>query len=110
MLIRHESRDDGSLWVKVYEDDTEMGYIKFVSFKKNVLESASTYIYGDYRWRGLATKMYLYVYELGYQVRPSPIQTDEGKAMWKAFRKKRLPFIRQNLFQRIWTSSVKLIG
>ena len=51
------------------------------------LESVDTWVSDVYKQSGIARTMYAYAKMLGNDVRPSTIQTPDGKAMWKAWRK-----------------------
>lgn len=109
MDIRHEFIED-ALWIEVLIDDKLAGYIKFLFHKKGYIWSASTMVMPSFRGSKIATLMYMHAHNLGYEIRPSTDQTPQGKAMWQAFRKAKLPFVRSTWWQRLWTGSVKLIG
>jgi hypothetical protein len=51
------------------------------------LESVDTWVNNEYQQSGIASTMYAYAKMLGNDVRPSTIQTPDGKAMWKAWKK-----------------------
>lgn len=51
------------------------------------LESVDTWVNDTYQKAGIASTMYAYAKMLGNDVRPSNIQTPDGKAMWRAWRK-----------------------
>lgn len=44
-------------------------------------------VWRDYQKLGIAREMYRFANQLGNDIEPSPIQTDQGKAMWRSFRK-----------------------
>jgi len=101
MRIDHRLTND-AIWIECYDRATEpVAYIKFMADHNNVLWSASTYVNWSYRGRKLATQMYMYAHDLGYQIKPSSLQTPEGKLMWKQFRKARLPFVKPTLWDRV---------
>jgi hypothetical protein len=109
MDIRYRFTDDG-LWIEAYEGLRLAGYVKFIFHKKDYIWSASTLVMPSFRGSKVATLIYLYAHDLGYEIRPSKMQTPEGKLMWKGFKRAKLPFVRPTLLERIWTVSVKLIG
>ena len=109
MKIQHRFSEDG-MWVEAYADDVLAGYVKFLFSSKGYIWSASTFVMPSFRGAKVATLLYMYAYELGHEIRPSSCQTPQGKAMWKAFRRAKLPFVRPTWYERLWTSSVKLIG
>jgi hypothetical protein len=44
-------------------------------------------VWRDYQKLGIAREMYRFANQLGNDIEPSPVQTDQGKAMWRSFRK-----------------------
>lgn len=54
---------------------------------KKWLESQQTEVEPEYKNQGVASTMYAYAKMLGNDVKPSPYQSDEGKDMWKSWRK-----------------------
>lgn len=111
---RHSVRIDhqfynGEIRIRAYHGDVLTGYVNFMQ-DGDTLWSAGTQVFPDYRGLKLAASMYLYAYNLGYMIRPSQLLSKDGAAMWKAFRKAKMPFIRVPWYKRLWTASVKLIG
>jgi predicted GNAT family acetyltransferase len=51
------------------------------------LESYQTSVDKSYRGRGIASSMYAYAKMLGNDVKPSSSQSDQGRSMWKAWKK-----------------------
>jgi hypothetical protein len=51
------------------------------------LESYQTSVEKSYRGRGIASSMYAYAKMLGNDVKPSSSQSDQGRSMWKAWKK-----------------------
>lgn len=92
MFISEQHISDSETWIKCYEGEDLVGYIKFILYKDGYRRSASTYVMPDSRGKGIATQMYLYAHSLGYKIRPSTLQSEEGRLMWNKFRKERQPF------------------
>ena len=113
MRIEHQTpfSKKNELVVKAYEGDLEIGEVQFWISRGNKVMSGWTYVHPDYRKQKLASLMYMHAYDLGYTIEPSPCQTDEGKLMWQGFRKAGLPFTKRlTWFEKLWTSSLALIG
>jgi GNAT superfamily N-acetyltransferase len=77
--------------VKVFDDNFErVGLVKFKPYKNAKgeywLESLITAIHPDYRGKGIARNVYAYVRMLGNNIKPSNDQTDQGRAMWNAWK------------------------
>ncbi len=90
-----ETRQYGShtadvLHVKLFDQQTkkELAWVDFLvkSRKEDgeqYLESVYTYVNPANRGQGLSKVMYQYANSLGNDIRPSELQTDMGKSMWK---------------------------
>jgi hypothetical protein len=100
MDIRHRFVE-GAIWVECFDEDKIVAYVKFIMHKDDNLRSASTTVFPGYYRRGLATQMYLHAHNLGYKIRPSCMQSDEGKRMWKGFRKAEHPFVQFSRWERL---------
>jgi hypothetical protein len=51
------------------------------------LESDDTEVKDEYRGKGVAALMYTYAKSLGNDIKPSPYQSEKGRAMWKKWGK-----------------------
>jgi predicted GNAT family acetyltransferase len=71
--------DSGSKIGQVYFDSEETN-------NKNKLTSSDTSIKPEWRRKGVATAMYQYVKDLGYEVLPSSDQTPEGAEFFKSLK------------------------
>jgi hypothetical protein len=100
MQIRHRRLED-RLWVEAIIDNRVIAWASFVLNEKKYLWSASTFVEPKYRRAKVAKQIYMYAHNLGYEIRPSGLQTDAGRLMWKSFKKQRLPFAKLNIFERI---------
>lgn len=49
----------------------------------------------EYRRLGLASEMYSFVHQIGRKIKPSDLQSEDGKNMWKGFRAKGLEFAKE---------------
>ena len=94
-LIRDE------IWITAFNlNKLQVGHVKFVRSGDHIF-SASVVVDWDYRKQGIATAMYVFAHEMGYKIRPSEIQSTDGQNMWKAFRKKKLPFTAETFLERL---------
>jgi len=78
------------LLIRCYDGDKLIGKVNFevrVLAGKKWLESQQTQVDGGYTNKGIASTMYAYAKMLGNDIKPSPYQSDDGKAMWKAWKK-----------------------
>lgn len=64
----------------------------------------------EYRGQGLASTMYSFVHEIGKKIKPSKLQSDQGKLMWKKFRENKLPFTKETFFERITRHSGEILS
>jgi len=71
--------DSGSKIGQVYFDSEETN-------NKNKLTSSDTSIKPEWQRKGVATAMYQYVKDLGYEVLPSSDQTPEGAEFFKSLK------------------------
>jgi hypothetical protein len=86
------------------DDGKNIGYFRFVvaDYEKNpknmfgfkVKSKLDPYVVGgsvsvwdQYQKKGIATAVYKFVRELGNDIKPSSMQTDAGKSMWRSFEK-----------------------
>lgn len=78
------------LFIRAYNGSKLIGNVNFqvrVLNGKKWLESQHTNVDSMYQDQGIASTMYAYAKMLGNSVKPSKYQSDEGQAMWKAWRK-----------------------
>lgn len=78
------------LLIRCYDGSKLIGKVNFevrILAGKKWLESQMTEVDGNYKNKGIASTMYAYAKMLGNDVKPSPYQSDDGKAMWKAWKK-----------------------
>lgn len=78
------------LMIRCYDGTKLIGNVNFevrMLAGKKWLESQQTQVEGGYTNKGIASTMYAYAKMLGNDVKPSPYQSDDGKAMWKAWKK-----------------------
>jgi hypothetical protein len=78
------------LRIKSFDGDRQIGFATFQVHGKDSkqwLESFKTEVNGPYRSQGVASTMYAYAKMLGNDIKPSPTQDPDGKAMWAAWRK-----------------------
>jgi uncharacterized Zn-finger protein len=79
-----------SLSIIAYSDSgSKIGQVYFNSDEtnnKNKLTSSDTSIKPEWRRKGVATAMYQYVKDLGYEVLPSSDQTPEGVKFFKSLK------------------------
>jgi GNAT superfamily N-acetyltransferase len=78
------------LRIKSFDGDRQIGFATFQLHgkgSKQWLESFKTEVNGPYRSQGVASTMYAYAKMLGNDIKPSPTQDPDGKAMWAAWRK-----------------------
>lgn len=61
---------------------------RFVKKKNGGVASADTYVDKDYQRQGIASAVYKFVKDLGFDVQPSAMQSPDGKAMWQSFKDK----------------------
>lgn len=54
--------------------------------------------------------MYSFAHELGYRIKPSPLQTDLGRKMWNSFRRQKLPFAKETKFEYIGRRFTEIMG
>jgi hypothetical protein len=71
--------DSGSKIGQVYFDSEETN-------NKNKLTSSDTSVKPEWQRKGVATAMYQYVKDLGYEVLPSSDQTPEGAEFFKSLK------------------------
>lgn len=78
------------LHIRCYDGAKLVGKVNFevrMLAGKKWLESQQTEVAPEYKNQGVASTMYAYAKMLGNDVKPSPYQSDEGQAMWKAWKK-----------------------
>lgn len=78
------------LLIRCYDGDKLIGRANFevrILAGKKWLESQNTQVEGGYTNKGIASTMYAYAKMLGNSIKPSKYQSDDGKAMWKAWKK-----------------------
>lgn len=78
------------LLIRCYDGDKLIGRANFevrILAGKKWLESQNTQVEGGYTNKGIASTMYAYAKMLGNTIKPSKYQSDDGKAMWKAWKK-----------------------
>lgn len=80
-------KDRNGFNIEAKKDGRVVGNITFDNVKDN-LEAFSTGV--SERRKGYATEMYKFASELGNDIRESPYQTADGKALWNGFEKKGL--------------------
>jgi hypothetical protein len=92
--------------VEVYNSDNiKIGYFRFVvhdydekepkfkifsKFKKQqdpYLVAGNAVVWDEYQKKGIASEVYKWVRSMGNDIKPSPYQSDAGKAMWGGFAK-----------------------
>ena len=92
--------------VEVYNSDNiKIGYFRFVvhdydekepkfkifsKFKKQqdpYLVAGNAVVWDEYQKKGIASEVYKWVRSMGNDIKPSPYQSDAGKAMWSGFAK-----------------------
>lgn len=78
------------LLIRCYDGDKLIGRVNFevrILAGKKWLESQNTQVEGGYTNKGIASTMYAYAKMLGNDIKPSKYQSDDGQAMWKAWKK-----------------------
>lgn len=78
------------LLIRCYDGDTLIGKVDFevrIKMGQKWLESLDTKVSPDYARQGIASTMYAYAKMLGNDIKPSPDQSDMGKAMWQGWKK-----------------------
>lgn len=100
MDIRHRFESEHVLWIECFLDDKVVAYIKFVMYADDNLRSTATSVNITMRGQKIATQMYMYAHELGYKIKPSALQSDHGKLMWKGFKKNNLPFVQLSRWEK----------
>lgn len=95
-LFKVKGGNSGRLHVKVTDlnNPNKQSDAAFADFSirtneegEDYLRAYYTFVDRDYRGKGLAKQMYLFVNEIGNDIKPSEIQTDLGKQMWKGLSK-----------------------
>lgn len=82
----NESGYGTQLIIRVYDGRKEIATAEFmVDEDHNSLVSANTWVLPKYQAQGVATTMYSYAKQLGNDVVPSRIQSDQGERMWRAW-------------------------
>ena len=88
------NRDAKGLQVRAYDPKKPKQTIGSADFivhtdKKgnSWLESDDTEVKDEYRGKGVANLMYAYVKSLGNDIKPSPFQSEKGRAMWSKWGK-----------------------
>lgn len=76
-----------SFVVSDYNPDKKIFGFKVKSKKDPYVSAANASVWNEYQKKGIATAVYKFVKELGNELRPSPVQTAAGKAMWKSFQR-----------------------
>lgn len=77
------------LLIKCYDGNNLIARADFelrVKMGKKWLESENTMVAKQYQQQGIASTMYAYAKMLGNDIKPSPDQSDMGKAMWKGWK------------------------
>jgi len=78
------------LYIKCFDNNKKIGEAIFAvkgSNNKQWLESYQTKVEPLYQGRDIASTMYAYAKMLGNDIKPSSNQSDQGRGMWKAWRK-----------------------
>ena len=78
------------LLIRCYDGAKLIGKVNFevrILAGKKWLESQMTEVDGYYKNKGIASTMYAYAKMLGNDIKPSKYQSDDGKDMWKAWKK-----------------------
>ncbi len=87
-VIKHSNYT--SLSVIAYDDSgSKIGQVYFNSDEtnnKNKLTSSDTSVKPNWQRKGVATAIYQYVKNLGYQILPSPNQTPDGYEFFKSLK------------------------
>lgn len=88
--VDNESGYGTQLIITAYAGNKEVAQIEFiVDEDHNSLVSANTWVLPKYQDQGVATTMYSYAKQLGNDIVPSRIQTDQGERMWRAWNQKK---------------------
>jgi hypothetical protein len=61
---------------------------RFLAKRDGTMYSSTSGVDPEYQRMGIATEVYKFVRSLGNTVRPSTVQTDQGKAMWQAWQER----------------------
>jgi GNAT superfamily N-acetyltransferase len=82
----NESGYGTQLIIRAYDGRKEIATAEFmVDEDHKSLVSANTWVLPKYQAQGVATTMYSYAKQLGNDVVPSRIQSDQGERMWRAW-------------------------
>lgn len=83
--------DEPVLYITAYKGNNQVGHVFFELHQrpgsKPWFESGGTAVESGYEGKGIASTMYAYAKMLGNDVRPSVLQTKQGKNMWTAWKK-----------------------
>ena len=88
--VKHSGQTIGSFRFVVVDYDPEPKYRIFSKFRKlndPYVIGGNVSVWSEFQRKGIARAVYQWVKSLGNDVRPSPTQTDAGKAMWRGFEK-----------------------
>ena len=95
LLLKAEGGSLGRLHIKAYDiskgSPVDAGFADFsirsTPEGEDYLRASYTYVNPPYRSKGIAKQMYIFVNEIGNDIKPSELQTDLGKGMWKGLEK-----------------------
>ena len=83
--------DEPVLYITAYKGNKQVGHVFFELHQrpgsKPWFESGGTTVESGYEGKGIASTMYAYAKMLGNDVRPSGLQTKQGKNMWTKWKK-----------------------
>ena len=78
----------GDLDITAFHNGKKIGHAIFNIYGRGIekrLESGATFVKPAYEKKGVAATMYAYAKMLGNDIKPSPTQTPDGKAMWNSW-------------------------
>ena len=96
LLLTAEGGTAGRLHIKAYDvsDSNRPVPAGFADFAirtneqgEDYLRSYKTFVHPKYRGKGVAKQIYLFVNDIGNDIKPSENQTELGKQMWKGLSK-----------------------
>ena len=71
-----------------YEESTGFRFLsKFKKQKDPYVIGANVSVWNEFQRKGIARAVYQWVKSMGNDLKPSPTQTDAGRAMWRGFEK-----------------------
>lgn len=90
-LNDRKNKDKLSITIR-NEKGEQVGLITFWKDVDGKFFSNNSFVKEEYRKKGLASSVYDYVKKLGIEIKPSKIQTESGKALWKKLNEKNTTF------------------